>query len=125
MDGSTDQGSPRMAYDETALRNVCELGASAAATAGVVVLGLACAAELLRRARRGAGLVALADRLLPTPSRRFAVAVITVLSAVTAFVLPASARADDDLRGWLSDGTTTSAPTRVPVAPPTVGPHVT
>ena len=72
----------------------CELGALAIATAGVVVLGLACAAELLRRARsrrraRRAGRPP-PPHTVAAPRRRGAA---PCSSAVTAFVLPASAPA--------------------------------
>jgi len=104
-----------MAHQDLALRNAVELGAWAVASAGGALLGLALAAELLRRARAGAGLVALADRLLPTAARRLAVALLTASATLTAIAVPHGARGDDHVRSWLIDDTprptsTTSAP---------------
>jgi nucleoid-associated protein YgaU len=102
-----------MAHAESALRNATELAAWSIAAVGVALLLLATAAELLRRAHTGIGLVAVADRLLPTRSRRVAVALLTLLSTAAAIALPPGARADDRVRSWLVDdagrvGTTTT-----------------
>jgi nucleoid-associated protein YgaU len=103
-----------MAHEEIALRSAAEITAWSLAAIGVVLLGLACAAELVRRARSGSRLVALADRLLPTTSRRIAAAAFTIVSTITALALSSGAQADDHTRSWLVDGTastTTSMPT--------------
>jgi nucleoid-associated protein YgaU len=115
-----------MAHAESALRNAAELAAWSVAAVCVTLLLLALAAELLRRAHAGAPVVAAADRLLPTPSRRVAVALLTLLSTAAAIALPPGARADDHVRSWLVDdagraavtATTTSTTTaeRSPVA---------
>src|SRR6478672_10852299 len=104
-----------MAHEETALRTVLEIGAWSLASAGAAVLLLALVAELLRRRRAASPIVALADRLLPTTSRRLAVALLTLVSTVGAFSVAASARADEQrTRTWLEAGahpaTTTTAP---------------
>jgi LysM repeat protein len=124
-----------MAHEETALRTAFEIGAWSVATGGAVVLLLALVAEVLRRSRAASPMVALADRLLPTTSRRVAVALVTLVSTIGALSMPASARADDHrTRSWLEAGdraTTTSTPlpprptttsttsTSAPPAPPT------
>src|SRR6478752_5073335 len=109
-----------MAHEETALRTVLEIGAWSVASAGAAVLLLALVAELLRRRRAASPIVALADRLLPTTSRRVAVALLTLVSTVGALSMPASAGADDQrTRTWLEGGdrpTTTSAPSSVPTS---------
>lgn len=99
-----------MAHDEIALRSAAEIGAWSVAAVGLALLSLAFAAELLRRARSGPRLVALADRLLPTASRRIAAAVLTVVSTLGALSLSPGARADDHIRRWLVDAGTTTAP---------------
>src|SRR6478672_1657971 len=107
-----------MAHEETALRTVLEIGAWSLASAGAAVLLLALVAELLRRSRAASPIVALADRLLPTTSRRVAVALVTLVSTVGALSMPASAGADDHrTRSWLeaddhSTTTTTPSPPR-------------
>jgi LysM repeat protein len=107
-----------MAHEETALRTALEIGAWSVASAGAAVLLLALAAELLRHRRAASPIVALADRLLPTTSHRVAVALLTLVSTVGAFSIPASARADDHrTRTWLEAGehaTTTTAPSSGP-----------
>jgi nucleoid-associated protein YgaU len=112
-----------MAHEETALRTAIEVGAWSVASAGAAVLLLALVAELLRHRRATSPLVALADRLLPTPSRRLAVALLTLVSTVGALSMPASARADDHrTRTWLERGerpTTTSTATSSPGPGPT------
>jgi LysM repeat protein len=118
-----------MAHTELVLRSAAELAAWSVAGAGVALLLLAMAAELLRRAHIGAALVALSDRLLPTPSRRVAVALLTLLSAATALALPPGAGADDRVRSWLVDDadrattmtttTTTTTGSRLTATPPT------
>src|SRR3954468_12204889 len=124
-----------MAHEETALRTTFELGAWSVAFACAAVLLLALVAELLRRRRTASPLVALADRLLPTTSRRVAVALLTLVSTVGAFSMPPSARADDHrTRTWLEEGerttptptapspgptsSSTSSTTSTPLAPP-------
>jgi nucleoid-associated protein YgaU len=108
-----------MAYDETAFRNAVELGAWAIAAAGTGLLLLACTAEVVRRVRVTSPLVALADHLLPTTSRRIAVVLVTVLSSAVSILVPSGAHAGDDLRSWLSDApasttTTTTTPPDTP-----------
>src|SRR3954453_16537384 len=105
-----------MAHQDLALRSALEIAAWTVATAGGAALGLALAAELLRRARTGAGLVALADRLLPTTARRVAAALLTAVAATPAIAVPHPARGDDRVRSWLVDDApdpepTTPAPT--------------
>ena len=90
-----------MAHQDLELRTAIELAAWAVAMAGGALLGLALAAELLRRARTGAGLVALADRLLPTTARRVAAALLTAMAATIAVAVPHAARGDDHVRSWL------------------------
>src|SRR6478735_11605537 len=107
-DGSRTSGRPRMAHEELALRSAAEIGAWSVAVAGAAVLALALAAEVTRRGRSGSALVALADRLLPTSSRRVAAGVVTVLAAALALAAPSGARADDHTRSWLAGETTTS-----------------
>jgi LysM repeat protein len=104
-----------MAHEELALRSAAEIGAWSVAVAGAALLTLALAAELVRRVRSGSVLVALADRLLPTPWRRTAAAVVTILSAALALAVPSGARADEHhTRSWLVDGATTSTTTGAP-----------
>jgi nucleoid-associated protein YgaU len=109
-----------MAHQDLALRSAVELGAWAVALAGGALLGLALAAELLRRRRPGTGLVALADRLLPTSARRTAIALLTACAATTAVAIPHGARADDRVRSWLVDDASTP-PTTSPGAIPATG----
>src|SRR6188472_918768 len=92
-----------MAHQDLALRSAVELGAWAVALAGGALLGLALAAELLRPRRPGAGLVALADRLLPSSARRTAIVLLTAFAATTAVAIPHGARADNRVRSWLVD----------------------
>jgi nucleoid-associated protein YgaU len=126
-----------MAHQETALRTTLEIGAWSVAFAGAAVLLLALVAELLRRRRPATPLVALADRLLPSPSRRVAVALLTLVSTVGAFSVPPSARADDQrTRAWLEErdrgaSTTPTRPTSTSTSstststPPTPSPTTT
>ena len=99
-----------MAHQDLALRSAVEIGAWGVAFAGAVVLGLAVVAEVLRRAHTGTGVVALADRLLPTVARRSAVALLTVSAAVTALAVPHAAGADDHVRSWLTADAPDTAP---------------
>ncbi len=99
-----------MAHQDLELRTAIELAAWAVAMAGGALLGLALAAELLRRARTAAGLVALADRLLPTTARRVAAALLTALAATTAVAVPHAARGDDHVRSWLVEGAPAASP---------------
>src|SRR4051794_25599209 len=97
-----------MAHEELALRSAAEIGAWSVVVAGAALLALALAAEITRRVRSRSALVGLADRLLPTSSRRVAACVVTVLAATLALALPSGARADDHTRSWLTGDTTTS-----------------
>ena len=63
-----------MAHEELALRSAAEIGAWSVAVAGAALWPWRSRRSSLRRVRSGSALVALADRLLPTPSRRVAAA---------------------------------------------------
>jgi resuscitation-promoting factor RpfA len=125
-----------MAHQDPALREALEMVAWAVAMAGGALLGLALVAELLRRTRTGTGLVALADRLLPTTARRVATALLTTMAAATAVAVPHPARGDDHVRSWLVEETpapspssptvTSSLPTTTSTsAPPVLGSSTT
>jgi len=119
-----------MAYDEAGLRSATELAAWAVAGIGIAVLGLAVAAEILRRVRSDSPLLAVADRLLPGASRRVAVGVLTVLSTFVALAGPPDAGADGHIGRWLDGATTTttttaaSTATTTPAAPDAADGHV-
>ena len=61
-----------MVQDELTLREVTSTAAMAIAAGGALLLLLAFVAELVRRRNAHSGLVLLADRLLPSTSRRIA-----------------------------------------------------
>jgi nucleoid-associated protein YgaU len=121
-----------MAYDEAGLRGAVELTAWAVAGVGLAMLALAVAAEILRRSRSHSPLLAVADRLLPSASRRVAIAVLTLASTVVALAGAPGARADGHVGDWLAGATsstssttttTTTTPTTTPLEPPdTTGP---
>jgi nucleoid-associated protein YgaU len=130
-----------MVRDELTVRAAVDTMAVAVAIAGTAVLALALVAELIRSRNSASRVVAAADRLLPTSAHRLAVAVLTLISAVTALVGPRTASADPSVRGWLAasepDRRTSaeepaptpstaqpSAPTSAPSPPTTIPPPI-
>src|SRR4051794_4791309 len=114
--------TPRMAHGETALRTTLEIGAWSVAFAGAAVLPPPPLPQLLRRRRAASPVVALADRLLPTPSRRVAVALVTLVSTFGAFSMPPTARADGHrTRASLEEGERTSTTAVAPSPGPAAG----
>ncbi|MEO6468547.1 MAG: LysM domain-containing protein [Acidimicrobiia bacterium] len=99
-----------MADLELTLRELARTGASATAIAGLTLLVLALAVELLRRRHTESALLRIADRLVPTPVQRVAAAILTLLATVGSVAMPSVASADTSLRGWLESP---SVPTTV------------
>ena len=99
-----------MGHDQATVRAAVEIACWAVSTAGIVLLGLALVVEVLRRHRADALLVRFSDRLLPTPSRRTALAVLTVASSVVAIASSRPALAGTEVREWLTTVTSTAAP---------------
>jgi nucleoid-associated protein YgaU len=93
-------------------------GSAIAAVALVGLLAIAFVAELLRRRRRAARLVATLDRAVPIAMRTAGVSIVTL---VTALVGAQPAGGTDSVRGWL-DGSTSTATTTVAPAPSTTRP---
>ncbi len=104
-----------MVRDELTLRHVTNVVAIALAAGGIGLLGMALIAEIARRCNSGSRIVVVADRILPAPARRWAVALLAMLSTVGIFIGPQVASADTSVRQWLNDPAPT---TDVPV------PHV-
>jgi len=112
-----------MVQSERSLRDITEHAAAVVAALGALLIILAVLAELFRRRHCHLRCVALADQLLPTVAQRFGVALVTVLSAVTALIAPPAASADTSIRDWLTDPTTTT--TRlVSGSAPLIGPSL-
>ncbi len=115
-----------MAHTEAALRDAVTLAAWAVGVVGLALQLLACSAELLRRHRPAAGLVRIADRLVPAVGRRSAVAMFAAVAALVAVASPRAvspsatlsgvagpeAGGPGTLRGWLTGpDAATSKPT--------------
>jgi nucleoid-associated protein YgaU len=95
------------AYGEPGTNELVALlswGSAIAAVSLVGLLAIALVAELLRRRRRAARLVATLDRAVPIAVRT---AVVTIVTLVTALIGAHPAGGTDDVRAWL-DGSTTS-----------------
>lgn len=90
-----------MMRDEPTLRAAVELAAWAIALASTAILVLALIAELVRHHNEHSRIVVLADRLVPTPGHRAAVALLAIVSGIVAMAGTQSASADDSLRHWL------------------------
>ena len=90
-----------MMRDEPTLRAAVELAAWAITLASTAILILALIAELARRHNEHSRIVVLADRLVPTPGHRAAVALLAIVSGIVAMAGTQSASADDSLRHWL------------------------
>lgn len=96
------------AYGEPGTNELVALlswGTALAAISLVGLLAIAFVAELLRRRRRAARLVATLDRTVPIAVRT---AVVTIVTLVTALIGARPAGGADDVRGWLDGSTTTT-----------------
>ena len=111
-----------MVQNERLLRDITATAASVVTVLGAALLMVAMLAELHRRRTGHSRFVLLADRFLPAAARRTAVAVLTVLSAVTTFIGPQTASADTSVRDWLTGPTPTTqpAPEPTPITIPAV-----
>ncbi len=106
-----------MANSDLTLRGYTEAGALVVLVGGALLLGLALLAELSRRHRADSLLVRVADRVLPSTSRRIAVGIFTLVSAVGSVAGSPAASADGSLRDWLTAPertTTTTTAVSVP-----------
>ncbi len=99
-----------MAYDEYQLGSTIQAAATGVAAAGVGLLLLCAAAELIRRRHRASRFVAMTDRLVPNSLHRVAIACLSVLAGVGSLAGGRPAAADESIRDWLTTPTTTSVP---------------
>lgn len=111
-----------MGQNDATVRAAVEIACWAVSTAGIVLLGLALIVEIVRRHAESSRIVRFSDRLLPTPSRRIALAVVTVASSLIAIAGPRPALAGTEVRDWLTAPTSSAATPPVDDAEPDAEP---
>jgi hypothetical protein len=108
-----------------ALSGLIGRAAIGAAAGALLLLTLGLLAEVLRRRHRARRVLAVLDLTLPLGVRT---AVVSLLALIATFTGPHPAGADDGVRAWLSQTTTstaarTTAEATTPAAPPVVTPE--
>ena len=97
-----------MAYDEYVLHDTIQAAAAAIAVAGIVMLLTAWTAEIVRRRHTNSRFVVIADRLVPGPLHRTAIATVSVIAGILSLMGGRPAAADESIRDWLSTPTSTA-----------------